>query len=678
MPPIPLRLGYQTASRFRNLISPGAAVALALTITLLIYWPGMHGGFVLDDYPNIVNNAGLHIRTLQPSTVIAASFSSESGALSRPLSMFSLALNYYLTGPSPYWMKLTNILIHCANGLLVYWLASLVLTAYRRSCKPEADATTLRWTAVAITTAWLLLPINLTAVLYVIQRMTSLSGMFVLSGLILYLRGRLDMLEGRRALWLPWTGIAVFGTLAVLAKESGALLPVYAFVMEWTLFRFRRPDGRRDGRIYLLFTLTLLLPGILGLLLMAPGQFDPATYANRPFTLAQRLLTEPRVVLDYVAWTLIPRLQSLSLYHDDYAFSRGLLSPPSTLLSILAATLLVAVAIWKRRRHPLVSLGILWFLGGQLLTATVFNLELVYEHRNYLPSLGLLIAVFPLLTTRTMGDTLRLVGYGTAAGLILLYAIVTALRAQEWSNPLTHATIAATEHPDSPRATYAIGRLYAIMAVSSSDSRFTQAAQEALSKAAAVPHADILPEQALLILGAKQHLPLRPAWWESMKHKLATRPLSAQELSSLTSLVDCTLRKECNFPEAEMKQLFAVARRANPDNADLLTINSNYVLNVLGNAVRARQLMVKTLELMPRVAQYWVNIIKLDIAMHRFHDAEREIQMLQALNHFGILDQTIEKMKARLHRAKGATPDATYRLGHEPTGQPMTLPPASR
>ena len=165
---------------------------------------------------------------------------------------------------------------------------------------------------------------------------------------------------------------------AVLAKESAVLLPAYALSLELTLFQFRS-NGARDGRVITLFVLVLLLPAVLGLNWLLPKMLEPRVWASRDFDLTERLLTESRVLWSYLRWTVLPDLGQLSLYHDDYPVSRGWLSPPTTLIAVLGLGALIAAVIALLRRRPLSSLGLQWFLGAHLLTATVIPLELVFE-----------------------------------------------------------------------------------------------------------------------------------------------------------------------------------------------------------------------------------------------------------------------------------------------------------
>ncbi len=130
-------------------------------------------------------------------------------------------------------------------------------------------------------------------------------------------------------------------------------------------------------------------------------------WASRDFTLHTRLLSEARIVSDYIGWTLLPTPGALSFYHDDFAVSTGLLSPWTTLAGIALLASMAAMAVLVRHRRPLVALGLALYLGCHLLTGTVLPLELIYEHRNYFASFGLLLAVIPF---RRPQRQLRLVG----------------------------------------------------------------------------------------------------------------------------------------------------------------------------------------------------------------------------------------------------------------------------
>ncbi|MEJ2061542.1 MAG: hypothetical protein P8Y64_13855 [Gammaproteobacteria bacterium] len=634
----------------RRLISI-IGLPLILLITGLIYWPGIGGGFVMDDYSNIVNNKALVLPNLGLYSLLSAAYSLNTNVLGRPLSMLSFALNIHAAGgllPAP--MKLTNILIHLANGVLVYALLSQLLRAWQRRTGNAPSTSMLGLTALLITAAWLLAPINLTSVLYVVQRMTSLSATFVLLGCIIYLWARLRMLDNR--LGLPWLipGVILCGGIGVLFKESAALLPLYTLIIEWTLFDFCRADGRRDRRLMVLYLFILVLPGVAGLVWLAPSLIHG--FDNRSFTLGERLITEPRVVLDYVRWILVPTPNVLSLYHDDYPISHGLLTPPTTIFAIGGILMLLGLALWQRARRPLLSLGILWFLGGQLLTATVFNLELVYEHRNYLPSLGLLLALFTLLLFEPRLRDRRLLTTGLSLALLLLYGTVTAMRVHEWANPVRYAVISATEHPQSPRATYALGRLYSVLAITHpKETQFHTLAASALRKAMQVPGSSILPESGLLILNARLDYTSDESLWKRMRTKLTAAP-SADDTAALSSLVNCQREGDCRFPPRQMLKTLGTAIEKHPRQANLYNLYAIYENEVLGRPEIALSYMNKALELAPGNGNLWFNRFTIDLALRDYKAAEKDIQTLATLDRKGNYHNILLKMHSQLRQIR--------------------------
>src|SRR5690606_1892482 len=392
-------------------------IAALLLAVALVYRPGLGGGFVFDDYPNIIENTTLHVGwDTGWRAWLAAAFSSPASALQRPLASLTFAINHATTGLDPYWMKATNLGIHLLNTVLVFALCRLLLRALRPGSGNEPrDARIALWIAAA----WALNPINLMAVLFVVQRMESLCHTFVFGGLAMYLAGRLRLQAGRGGWTLMLGGLLGGTVLGVLAKESAALLPVYALAIEWALLWFRTSGDRPDRRLLALFAGTVVLPAIAGLCWMLPQVLGSGGYASRHFDLGERLLTEGRVLVDYFRWTLLPDLGQLSLYHDDYVVSRGLLDPPSTLVSLLFLAGLAAAAAWLRARRPLIALGLAWFLCAHLLTATFWPLELVYEHRNYFASLGLCLALADVLL-RLAGDSGRFRRIGLLLAIVML------------------------------------------------------------------------------------------------------------------------------------------------------------------------------------------------------------------------------------------------------------------
>lgn len=645
-------------------------LALALIATALVYWPGLYGGWLFDDYPNIVDNHGVQPTTGDLHALISAALSSPASDFKRPLASLSFAANYLAAGLDPFWMKLTNLVIHLLNGVLVYLLSSRL----RRATQPNSVSLSRDWVAALIAGGWMLLPINLTSVLYVVQRMESMANVFVLLGLLGYVTGRLRMrsTEGNGvALALCFVSVTVPTALGLLAKETAVMLPLYAFLIEWLVFGFRSNDGRTDSRIAGLFMAVLLLPAIAGLAWLAPGILRPDTWATRDFTLKTRLLTECRVVLDYVVWTLVPTPMGLSFYHDDYVVSKGLFSPWTTFAS-LCGLLVLIVAVWVlRRSRPLASLGLALFLGCQLLTATILPLELVYEHRNYFASFGLLLALSALVLpathyAATHGDmsteqvrasrlSLPRVAQLVCVGLLLWWISLTAYTAQAWGNPLHLSQELAWRGPNSPRAQYELGRTYIIYSHYDPNSVFTQLAYPPLEKAATLPGSSILPQQALIFMNSRMHRPLKDAWWDSMIEKLKARKAGVQDESSLGALTDCQRDKQCSLPLDRLSEAYQAAL-AHPDpSARLLAMYGNYAWNELGHHSEGERMMEKAIAKAPAEPAYRMTRIRMLLALDRNQEANAQLKQLETINIGGHLDTEIEDLRAKI--ASGSSAD---------------------
>jgi hypothetical protein len=578
-------------------------------------------------------------------------------------------------------MKLTNLAIHLLNGLLLFLLTRLLFYSASTEMKTRVDLV-----AALIAAGWMLLPINLTGVLYVVQRMESIANLFVLAGLIGYVTGRrhmlgivstsaashcsaspLELILGRlynhRDLIFCAVSIIISTALGVLAKETAVMLPFYALLVEWAIFRFAAVGVQGisvsgkvfDRRIIGMFLLIVLVPLLVGLAWLLPSIVRPSNWATRDFTLGTRLLSEARIVVDYIVWTLLPTPQALSFYHDNFRISRGLLSPVSTLMSIGVLAALITSMLWMCRRLPLFSLGIALFLGCHLLTGTILPLELVYEHRNYFASFGLLLAVIPLLAAPAPAKQATSSGnfalpfalprYVLLAGLMLCWMVLTALTAYVWGNPLRLAEELAMRAPDSPRAEYELGRTYIIYSHYDPSSPFTRLAYAPLEKAASLPYGSILPEQALIFMNARMHLPLKDAWWDSMIEKLKARRPGVQDESSLSALTECVRENHCDLPQARMVKSFMTALAHPHPSARLLATYGDYAWNVLDDHALGEQMTEEAAKVSPNEPAYQITLVRMLIVQNRRAEANTALKQLEILNIGGRLNSSLEELR---------------------------------
>lgn len=431
---------------------PWATSAVLLLLAYLVYWPGLSGAFLFDDFGNLppMGDYGPIEHAWQAWAWITSGFAGPTG---RPLSLASFLLDSQSWPAPPEVFKQTNVLIHLLNGLLLGGLLHALARAFGLN-RPRA-----LWVAVLGAGLWLLHPLWVSTTLYVIQRMAMLAALFVFAGLWAFVQGRLWLSAGKpvRAYVAMSAGLALGTLLAMLSKENGALLPLLAWLIEAFVFDADDRARDRDGRWYLWWRRVFIyLPSALLLAYLAyqlPMLFSGQNF-GRDFTPAERLLTETRIVWDYLRELWLPGLHDGGLFNDDIAISTGLFHPISTLFATLGLLALIALAALLRvARYPLAraaGLALAFYFVGQLLESTFIPLELMFEHRNYLPA-GLMF--FPLALW-LVGQTSTSVRWPiwTAVVLLSLLALITAKRADLWGKPFAQALAWAHEHPHSARA----------------------------------------------------------------------------------------------------------------------------------------------------------------------------------------------------------------------------------
>lgn len=425
--------------------SGAALLLLFLFATLLLYLPGLKGPFLFDDFANLpaLGEYG-GIRNWETLRLYLAK--AQAGPTGRPVSLLSFLLNATNWPAAPYPFKLTNLLLHLTNGALLYLLLNKLMRL--RFEQPRA-----RWIALIATVWWLLHPMFVSTVLYVVQRMAMLPVTFTLIGFLAYLHGRQSIPGLRGYLWMSG-GIGVATILATFSKENGALLPLLLLITElvWiSPHSKRQPDWRW-------LTIFLILPSVavIGyLLLKIPHAAN--YFSLRPFTMGERVLTETRILCEYLWKLIVPNLAGSGLFHDDYPVSTNWLTPKTTLPALIFLATLFLSALILRRRYPLYSLAILFFLAGHLIESTVIPLELYFEHRNYLPALFLFL---PFAWGIEFLSRQQRLAWSIPLLLLITFGVMVHLRASTWSNEQRILLTWAHENPESERA-----QVYGVLAL---------------------------------------------------------------------------------------------------------------------------------------------------------------------------------------------------------------------
>lgn len=427
-------------------------IAAFLIATLLIYWPGLTGPYMFDDFWNLVpieKWAAGQIAWHQALQQNAGSIIE-----SRPLAMGSFMLTTWLGGVGTFPSKLGNLGLHLVCGWLV-WRLALRLVSLDRSIREHA-----RMLSLIVSAAWLLHPLHVSTVLYSIQRMSQLSAVAVLLCMLAYLSARDSILQGRlRAaalkLFVLFPALLLAG---LLSKQNAIVAPALCLAIE-LLSRTDTAGSRGQRLIATFFVLFLAIPAtaITINLLMYPTYVLDG-YRDWDFSWQERLLTQSRVLVDYIGSILVPYSPGMGLYTDDFPVSTGLLHPPTTIASILFLIGVTVLAWWKRRARPLAFVGWIFFLIAHSIEASFLPLEMYYEHRNYLPSVGLLLAVMglvaPVALRRIEGVSMRWASLPTVASLafVVVLAIATFGRVLVWQSFDTIVAQGVQQHPNSIRA----------------------------------------------------------------------------------------------------------------------------------------------------------------------------------------------------------------------------------
>jgi len=417
-----------------------AAIPLLAMMSILAFWPGTTGGFILDDSFNLSamqKYGGVH----NLDTLRFFIFEGISGPTGRPISLLSFLLDGQSWPADPFSFKRTNILIHCLNSILIF---AVIYKLFQIIGRKESSAIIIAFLCAGL---WALHPLHISTVLYVIQRMTELVALFTLIGIWCYLYGRQKLLSspGPAYLWMS-VAVIIFGLLATLSKENGVLLPLYILVIEFTLLRsVPRPQHWRYWAIPILAAPVIVLLLYLG---YSAGN-HVINYSLRDFNLYERLLSQPRVLWDYVAKIIFPA-HTPALFFDNFQISKSLLSPATTLLSLITLIAALIASLVLRKRLPVISFAVLWFLAGHLLESSVLPLEMYFEHRSYLPMLGIILAISFYAEKLTTHNRKLLIIGGTV--IITSLAVTTWQHSNTWGNNTQLIAKIAKNQPDSLRA----------------------------------------------------------------------------------------------------------------------------------------------------------------------------------------------------------------------------------
>ncbi len=434
-------------------------VALFL-LPILAYSNTLTSSWHLDDYDTIVTNTQLHFNDLSFESIYN-SFFSRSDKLFRPVACLTFGLNWYFGKGQVAGFHVVNIGIHI---LTAFFLFFAVYNLYQSPRLRGHSENRVFFIALLTSVFWVLNPIQTQGVTYIVQRMASLAAMFYVMAIYCYLKGRISTVKSHQNIYFVLCVIGFF--LALGSKENSITLPLSLFLLE--ILFFQNVDNPKTRKKIILFSTIIssiiILSALIYFTLGDGATFLDKGHSKRSFTLSQRLMTESRIVILYISQLFFPNPLRLSIEHD-IQISASLLQPWTTLAAIGLIISLIGLALAGLRKRPVFGFSVLFFFLNHFIESSFLPLELIFEHRNYLPSLFLFWPIAVGLIK--LIDYYRIKQPSTSrvvcGGIVVLVILLTAssyIRNMAWATEKTLWEDAMQKAPGRARPAYNLAKFH--------------------------------------------------------------------------------------------------------------------------------------------------------------------------------------------------------------------------
>lgn len=574
----------------RNFLLVSMIVGL---IAGLLFTPGLPGEFIFDDLPNITTNQAIQLTQLNVDTLMQVLNSLQLSGTTRSLPTLSFAVDYWRAGGADAaTFKTTNIILHALTACLLAWFfRSLLMTT-------GAVGARVWWASAALALAWAAHPLQVSSVLYAVQRLQTMGTLFLILALWAYLQARRAQIEGRSGR----TGILLTLLLWVLAmgcKEDSALLPAYTLALELTVLRFTAADARLATLLRRGYLLATLAGAAVYLLVIVPHFWQAKAYDGRDYDVVERVLTQGRVLCLYLWQILIPLPGHMPFYYDWLQPSRNLLHPWTTLPAIALVLALLGIAWRTRIRLPLFALGVFLYFSAHFITSNVIGLELAFEHRNHFALIGAVLAAGAILGYAAkrfrIGPPTQAIACTIA---ILALGCTTLLRSSTWSSTEDIARAATESAPGSARAWTQLCASYfrAGGGAVPNNSRLDEAIDTCSKGASSAPQS--LNSLTLLVVLKSLRGDATPKDWNLLHKRLETAPMTFDNARIFTILT-AHWRKGVKLDRQQLLETFAgLARRGALDPFNNAAIGY-FIMDDLSEPASALPYFVSAIEASP-------------------------------------------------------------------------------
>lgn len=413
------------------------AVACLTLLAFSIYGNTYHVTWYFDDIGNITLNGNVYAFANPLRTLLSP----------RGPAILSFALNYALHGESLPGYHLFNIITHVMVSAMVYLVLKRVTYGNR----------TLAFIGALVFVAH---PIQTQAVTYIVQRMTSLAALFAFLCLYCFIRGRellategVSCLTLRHVFW--YLAMFVSCVLAIMTKQNTAFLPLGLYVFGRYFLDENQGWSRRRSIAYLIPFIVLpflvaypilIVPMLRGVPLSEIASIGSTISPVRYF------VSEWQVLLVYIRLLFVPLGQTL-----DYAYP--LVSELVSITTVLCGSLiaiLLYIAYRVRSSAGYVSFAIVWFFLTLMVESSFIPLDLLFEHRLYMPMFGFAV-MFIWLIRLIPQERYRVI---LVSVLIALYSLLTVQRNTLWADPVAFNEDNLRKAPHNERMYVELSRLY--------------------------------------------------------------------------------------------------------------------------------------------------------------------------------------------------------------------------
>ena len=620
-------------------------------LVFIVYSNTFHSEWHFDDRHSILDNSKIHISSLSIKSLSKAIEHPDTPRLWRPLAYLSFSLNWYLGQDNVFGYHIVNILIHFTTAFILFLT---ILCLFRTPVLHQEHGKQSFVISLLAAVLWASNPIQTQAVNYIVQRMTLLAALFYLNGIFFYLQGRLTPIPRNRYTYYSLS--LVCWLLALGFKENTIILPLSLVLIEGIFFQKINLAMRRK-RFFITFMIGCIIIGGLGCLIFIRS--DPSAilsgYSDRYFTLWERLLTQPRVLLYYLSQIFFPLPERLSIEHD-FAISTSLLQPWQTLPSIIIITVLILGALIKANQWPLSCFALLFFFLNHSIESSIVPLEMVFEHRNYLPSMFLfapiaLAIVWLLYRYNSQQSVYFCLIFGLGICLIFSFGIGTYIRNRAWFTEVSLWTDARNKAPEMHRPVHNLsmalyestGRLNEALTLyhSAEELKMHRRSHKAWLysnianihfRSGRYDKAEAYFMKAHKIAPQKEYIQYRLAdtfrqqkKWDSALiqiNMLLQKNTQNSDYLNLKGLILLNM----NDPKTAM-QMFRLAIRSNPEEQDGY-INGGVALMAIGANKKALKLLKKGISAAPQNILSYLRLIDVYLKMDNPDEATKLVQFL--------------------------------------------------